>query len=90
MSWFVYILRSDKDGDLYKGITEDIQRRLEEHNSGKSKFTSSKTPWQLVYQKEMPNKREAIIEEKLLKKLKIKSLEKFYKVGMTIWQSLVF
>jgi putative endonuclease len=79
MSWFVYILRSDKDGDLYKGITEDIQRRLEEHNSGKSKFTSSKTPWQLVYQKEMPNKREAIIEEKLLKKLNRKSLEKLLK-----------
>jgi putative endonuclease len=79
MSWFVYILRSDKDGDLYKGITEDIQRRLEEHNFGKSRFTSSKTPWQLVYQKEMPNKREAIIEEKLLKKLNRKSLEKLLK-----------
>lgn len=78
MSWFVYILRSDQDGDLYKGITEDIQRRLEEHNSGKSKFTSSKTPWQLVYHKEMPNKREAIIEEKRLKKLNRTSLEKLF------------
>lgn len=78
MSWFVYILRSDKDGDLYKGITEDIQRRLEEHNSEKSKFTSSKTPWQLVYHKEMLNKREAIIEEKRLKKLNRTSLEKLF------------
>ena len=76
MSWLVYILRSDKDGELYKGITEDIQRRLEEHNSGKSRFTSSKTPWQLVYQKERPNTREAMIEEKRLKRLNWKSLEK--------------
>jgi putative endonuclease len=76
MSWFVYILKSDKDGDYYKGITEDIQRRLDEHNSGESFFTATKMPWQLVYLKEMPNKRDAIIEEKRIKKLNKKSLEK--------------
>ena len=76
MSWYVYILRSDKDGDYYKGITENIDRRLEEHNSGKSQFTSTKMPWQLVYLKEMSDKRDAIIEEKCLKKLNRKSLEK--------------
>ncbi len=54
MSWFVYILRSDKDGDLYKGITEDIQRRLEEHNSGKSKFTSAKHLGNLYIKKKCP------------------------------------
>lgn len=76
MCWFVYILRSDKDCDYYKGITENIERRLEEHNSGKSAFTSTKMPWQLVYLKEMPNKREALIEEKRLKRLNRNSLEK--------------
>jgi predicted GIY-YIG superfamily endonuclease len=29
MSWVIYILRSKKDVDYYKGITEDIARRLE-------------------------------------------------------------
>ncbi|MCK6648914.1 MAG: GIY-YIG nuclease family protein, partial [Bacteroidia bacterium] len=31
--YFVYILRSLKDGRFYKGITSDIERRLREHNS---------------------------------------------------------
>ena len=76
MSWFLYILQSQKDGDYYKGVTQDIEKRLFEHNTGQSTFTSTKMPWQLVYQKEMPNKREAIIEKKRLKELNRKSLEK--------------
>jgi putative endonuclease len=76
MSWFLYILQSQKDGDDYKGMTQDNEKRLLEHNTGQSTFTSTKTPWQLVYQKEMPNKRVAIIEKKRLKKLNRKSLEK--------------
>ena len=76
MSWFLYILQSQKDGDYYKGVTQDIEKRLFEHNTGQSTFTSTKTPWQLVYQKEMPNKRVAMIEKKRLKKLNRKSFEK--------------
>jgi putative endonuclease len=63
MSWFLYILQNQKDGDDYKGVTQDIEKRLFEHNTGQSRFTSTKMPWQLVYQKEMPNKREAMIEK---------------------------
>jgi putative endonuclease len=76
MSWFLYILQSQKDGDYYKGVTQDNEKRLLEHNTGQSTFTSTKTPWQLVYQKEMPNKLEAIIEKISWKKLIRKSLEK--------------
>ena len=76
MSWFLYILQSQNDGDYYKGVTQDIEKRLFEHNTGQSTFTSTKMPWQLVYQKEMPNKRVAIIEKKRLKKLNRKSFEK--------------
>ena len=74
--WVLYILQSQKDGDDYKGMTKDVEKRLLEHNTGQSTFTSTKMPWQLVYQKEMPNKREAIIEKKRLKELNRKSLEK--------------
>jgi putative endonuclease len=56
-------LQNQKDGDDYKGVTQDIEKRLFEHNTGQSRFTSTKMPWQLVYQKEMPNKREAMIEK---------------------------
>jgi len=76
MGWLVYIIKSEKDGDFYKGITEDMQRRLEQHNTGQSSFTSTKMPWTLVYLKEMSCKREAIIEEKRLKKLNRASLER--------------
>jgi putative endonuclease len=49
MSWLVYILQSEVDGDYYKGVTQNIETRLLEHNSGESKFTSTKLPWNLVY-----------------------------------------
>ena len=39
MSWFVYILQSEKDGDYYKGITENIELRLKQHNAGQSTYT---------------------------------------------------
>ena len=51
MNWFVYIIQSEVDGNYYKGITQNIEKRLSEHNSGESKFTSTKLPWKLVYTK---------------------------------------
>jgi putative endonuclease len=76
MPWFVYILKSTVDGDFYKGITENIGKRFQEHNSGQSKFTSTKMPWTLVFLAEMHDKKNAIIEERRIKKLNRKSLEK--------------
>ena len=67
MSWHVYILQSEKDGDFYKGITENLLKRLEEHNAGLSNFTSTKMPWLLVCSYEMADKKSAIIEEKRIK-----------------------
>jgi predicted GIY-YIG superfamily endonuclease len=49
MAYYVYILKSEKDGFYYKGFSENYQQRLETHNRGKSKFTSSKIPWKLIY-----------------------------------------
>jgi predicted GIY-YIG superfamily endonuclease len=43
--WYVYILRSSKDNNLYIGSTDDIDRRLNEHNSGKSDSTRSRRPF---------------------------------------------
>jgi putative endonuclease len=75
MNWLVYILQSEVDGDYYKGVTQNIETRLLEHNSGESKFTSTKLPWILVYSKAYELKRDALIEEKRIKKLNRKSLE---------------
>jgi putative endonuclease len=65
--YYIYILRSKKDGSFYKGFTNDLSRRLHEHNSGKSQFTSSKIPWELIYWEEFNTKAEAIYREKYLK-----------------------
>ena len=65
---YVYILESIVDGDFYKGSTEDYLKRLVEHNNGESKFTRTKMPWKLIFVREFDTKREALIEEKRIKK----------------------
>ncbi len=44
--WYVYILRSVADNNLYVGSTKDIHRRLEEHNSGKVDSTKGRKPFE--------------------------------------------
>ena len=46
---FVYILSSKKDKGIYIGFTNNIKRRLLEHNTKKDQWTSRKKPWELVY-----------------------------------------
>ena len=45
--WYVYILRSTIDKDLYIGSTNNVGRRLTEHNSGKVDSTKSRIPFSL-------------------------------------------
>ncbi len=47
--FYVYLLRSLKDGNLYLGYTNDLRRRLKEHNQGKSKSTKPRSLLQLIY-----------------------------------------
>jgi len=42
--YYVYIIQSELLGDYYKGVSSDVERRLSEHNAGKSRFTSGKGP----------------------------------------------
>ena len=74
--YYVYIIQSESLGDYYKGSSSDVERRLSEHNAGKSRFTSGKGPWKLVFHKGFETKTEALIEEKRLKKLNHRSIEK--------------
>lgn len=47
--YYVYHLQSENNPDrYYVGLTSDIERRLEEHNSGKSVHTNKFKPWKLV------------------------------------------
>ncbi len=45
--WYVYILRSAKDGKLYVGSTDDLRRRLREHEAGQCQSTAHRRPLDL-------------------------------------------
>ena len=50
MDWIVYILKC-ADGTLYTGITNDLEHRLAQHQSGNgAKYTKGRGPLELVYQ----------------------------------------
>ena len=46
---YVYVLRSQKDGDLYPGHTSDLRRRLDEHRSRAVRSTKNRLPVALIY-----------------------------------------
>ena len=56
--YFVYVLRSEKDGRLYKGFSSNLEKRIREHNSGKTKSTKGYLPWKLVYSEKVELKQE--------------------------------
>lgn len=68
--WFVYIMRC-ADGTLYTGITTDLARRVEEHNTGNAgaRYTRSRRPVVLVYREAAGNRSEASKREHAIKKL---------------------
>ena len=70
MAAFVYMLRC-KDGSLYTGWTNDLEHRLEMHNSERgAKYTRGRGPLELVYSEELPDKEAALRRECAIKKLR--------------------
>jgi putative endonuclease len=65
--WYVYILRSINDNALYIGSTNDIERRIDEHNSGKVDSTRSRRPFNLEAYIAVKDKNKAIELEQYLK-----------------------
>jgi len=70
MSNQVYILFSKTKNKYYIGQTNSLDRRLEEHNSGKTKSTKYGIPWELKYSKGFETRSEAMEYENKLKKMK--------------------
>lgn len=64
---FVYIIKSEKDKSYYVGITENVIKRLGEHNSGSSKYSSIKRPYILVWYCGFPDEEKAYKFERYLK-----------------------
>lgn len=65
--YYVYILKSLKNGKYYIGCTENLKRRLKEHNSGKTKSNQYNRPFELVYREEYASLSEARKREYAIK-----------------------
>ena len=73
MGFYVYIIQSLKDESFYIGSTADLAKRLSEHNSGMSTYTSAKMPWKLVYTEQYETRTDAMKREAFLKKQRNRS-----------------
>ena len=65
--FYVYILKSKKDGNHYIGSTNNLRRRFKEHNEGKVYATKFRKPFELVYYEAYQNDKDARHRESNLK-----------------------
>ena len=72
MPYFVYIIESFKDGSYYVGSTQNLNDRIARHNQGRSKYTKTKRPWNLIYSEEHPDRSSAVRREEQIKRRKSK------------------
>lgn len=72
MSWFVYVIYNQANKKIYIGQTNNIERRLKEHNDKLGNHYTAKISgkWILIYKEELENRKQAIIREKQLKSYK--------------------
>jgi putative endonuclease len=70
MFYYTYILKSKKDNKLYTGYTNNLRKRLLQHNQGKSTYTKGKGPFEIIYYEA------CLLEEKA------RSRELYLKTGM--------
>jgi putative endonuclease len=57
--WSVYVLQSSQDGKRYIGISSDVQRRITEHNAGRTRSTKGHRPFELIYKESFTTRSEA-------------------------------
>jgi putative endonuclease len=66
----LYILHSKSVDRYYVGFTNDLERRLSEHNRIKAKYTDIGIPWSVVYTESFNSKKDAMNREKFIKSKK--------------------
>jgi putative endonuclease len=64
---YVYVLQSEKDSNFYVGYTNDLKRRLAEHQNGQVNSTKNRLPLKLIYWEGCLNQADATKREKYLK-----------------------
>ncbi len=68
--FYVYVLKSEKDKKLYIGYTNNLKRRIQEHNQGKSFSTARRGAFSLIYYESFVSQKDATTREKQLKQFK--------------------
>jgi putative endonuclease len=71
--YYVYILLSLKDNKFYAGFSEDIKKRLADHNAGRNTSTKLRRPFELIYYEAHLSKEDALRRESYFKTTKGKS-----------------
>ena len=64
---YVYIIWSQRLKRYYVGSTEVVEKRLQEHNAGKSASTRAGRPWELIYTECFTTRSEAMLRERKIK-----------------------
>ena len=67
MFYYVYVLKSENDGNNYVGYTNDLRARMNLHNAGKVLSTKNRLPIKLIYFEGCLNQQDATKREKYLK-----------------------
>ena len=65
--YYVYVIKSEKDGHLYTGHTDNLKRRLKEHNEGLVASTKTRGPFKLIYAEISNILSDSVEREKALK-----------------------
>ncbi len=76
MNYYVYVLKSLKNNDIYIGSTSDLSNRFKLHNSGKVKSTKGYRPWKLLECEKFNNRSETFKREMFLKEHQQKDIIK--------------
>ncbi len=65
--FYTYVIKSKKSNKLYTGSTNNLRKRLNQHNEKKPTWTKNYAPWILIYYEACLNKEDARSREKYLK-----------------------
>ena len=86
----IYILKNNKSKRFYTGCTNNLTRRIDEHNRGQTKFTRQKGVWNLIYKEEYKTSKEAKLRERQIKSYKGGNAFKKLIAGVVQWQDASF
>lgn len=65
--YYIYIIKSEKTGKIYIGLTNNLKKRIKKHNQKQSFSTKFKTPWQIIYYEAYQSEKDAKLRERGLK-----------------------